>query len=262
MGAMPATHPIERIDSPMTLPYTVDSIDTIPEAHRGLYKEAGGKFTLDISGMDDPVGLKSALTKEREAVKLANRQAAQWTALGKTPDEIAALLALQATAESDKLAQAGEWDKLRKQQTDLHDAAIATMTQAGVAKDLTLSKHLIDSAAVSAIAANKGSSALLLPLIRGATKVVNENGVYAARVIDEAGTPRVNSKGEFLSINDLVSEMRQDVDLGRAFEPSGTTGSGASGGGGGSSLKSIASTDKASIGANLADIASGKIKVT
>ena len=246
----------------MPLPYTVDTLDTIPEAQRDLYKAAGEKFVLDVTGMDDPVGLKSALTKEREAVKLAHRQAAQWTALGKTPDEITALLASQATAETDKLAQAGEWDKLRKQQTDLHDATIATMTQAGVEKDRTLSKHLIDSAAVSAIAANKGSSALLLPLIRGATKVVNENGVYAARVIDATGTPRVNANGEFLSINDLVSEMRQDVDLGRAFEPSGTSGSGASGGGGGTTLKSIASTDKTAIGANLADIASGKIKVT
>ena len=246
----------------MPLPYTVDTLDTIPEAQRDLYKEANGKYVLDVTGMDDPVGLKSALTKEREAVKLANRQAAQWTALGKTPDEITALLASQATAETDKLAQAGEWDKLRKQQNDQHDATIATMTQAGVEKDRTLSKHLIDSAAVSAIAANKGSSALLLPLIRGATKVVNENGVYEARVIDAAGTPRVNAKGEFLSINDLVSEMRQDVDLGRAFEPSGTSGSGALGGGGGATLKSIASTDKTAIGANLADIASGKIKVT
>ena len=246
----------------MPLPYTVDTLDTIPEAQRDLYKAAGEKFVLDVTGMDDPVGLKSALTKEREAVKLANRQAAQWTALGKTPDEITALLASQATAETYKLAQAGEWDKLRKQQADLHDATIATMTQAGIEKDRTLSKHLIDSAAVSAIAANKGSSALLLPLIRGATKVVNENGVYAARVVDANGTPRVNEKGDFLSINDLVSEMRQDVDLGRAFEPSGTTGSGATGGGGGSTLKSIASNDKAAIGANLADIASGKIKVT
>jgi len=60
---------------------------------------------------------------------------------------------------------------------------------------------------------------------------VEDSGELVTRVVDQAGNPRVNGKGEYLSIKDLVSEMRESEVFGRAFEPSGTTGSGSQGGG-------------------------------
>lgn len=47
----------------------VDSVDSIPEAHRPLYEERDGKFHLAVEGLEDTSGLKSALQKERETAK-------------------------------------------------------------------------------------------------------------------------------------------------------------------------------------------------
>lgn len=217
----------------MALPFTVDAIDTVPEAQRGLYKEANGKFVLDVDGYEDPANLKSALQKERDAAKTAAKQVQAWSALGKTPEEIQALVEAQAQAERDKLVKGGEWDKLKQQMLDQHKGELSKKDEAIAAREKALSRHLVDAAAVTALAEAKGSAALLLPHIRAAVKVIEEDGEYVVRVLDKTGNPRVDGKGEFLSIKDLVSEMRQSDEYGRAFDATGTTGGGATGGGGG-----------------------------
>jgi hypothetical protein len=223
----------------MALPFTVDAIDAVPEAQRSLYKESNGKFVLDVDGYEDPTNLKSALQKEREAAKTAAKQVQQWAALGKSPEEIQALVEAQAQAERDKLVKGGEWEKLKAQMTDAHKAELSKKDEAIAAREKALSKHLVDAAAVTALAAAKGSAALLLPHIRAAVKVVEEDGEYVVRVIDKTGSPRVNGKGDFLTIEDLVGEMRQSEEYGRAFDASGTTGGGAQGSGGASGAKTI-----------------------
>jgi hypothetical protein len=57
------------------LPLSVDKLDSVPEAQRSLYVEHEGKFRLDVEGLEDNSGLKSALQKERDAVKEAKRVA-------------------------------------------------------------------------------------------------------------------------------------------------------------------------------------------
>ena len=102
-----------------------------------------------------------------------------------------------------------------------------------------LERRLIDADATAAIAAAKGVPALLLPHVRASVKVIEEDGDFKVQVVDAQGNPRVNGKGEFLSIADLVGEMRQSDVYGRAFEPTGTTGGGATGGSGGGGAKVI-----------------------
>lgn len=221
------------------IPMTVDSIDAVPEAQRGLYKEANGKFVLDVDGYEDPVGLKSALQAERQNAKTATQQAAAWKALGKTPEEIQALVDAQAAAEADKLGKSGEWDKLKTQMADQHRTELGKKDERIGALTKSLERRLIDADATAAIAAAKGVPLLLLPHVRASVKVIEENGDFKVQVVDAAGNPRVNGKGEFLSIADLVGEMRQSETFGRAFEASGTTGGGASGGGGGGGSKVI-----------------------
>lgn len=223
----------------MAIEFTVDSIDTIPEAQRGLYKQAGDKYVLDISGYEDPVGLKSALAKEREAAKTASRQAAQWQSLGKTPEEITALVEVQAQAERDKLTKGGEWDKLKAQMADQQKAELGKKDERITALTKSLERRLVDADATAAIAAAKGVPALLLPHVRAQVKVIEDSGEFRAQVVDAAGNPRVNGKGEFLSIADLVAEMRQDDVFGRAFEATGTAGSGATSGSSGGNSKTI-----------------------
>lgn len=223
----------------MSLPFIVDSIDTIPEAQRGLYKETNGKFTLDVEGYEDPTNLKSALQKEREAAKTASKQAQAWAALGKTPEEIQALVEAQAQAERDKLTKGGEWDKLKEQMTGQHKVELSKKDERIQSLTKSLERRLIDADATAAIADAKGVPALLLPHVRASVKVIEEDGDFKVRVVDASGNPRVNGKGEFLSISDLVGEMRQSEIFGRAFDATGTTGGGASGGGSGGGGKTM-----------------------
>lgn len=211
----------------MPLPFSVDAIDAVPEAQRGLYKESNGKFVLDVDGYEDPAGLKSALQKEREAAKNAAKQVQQWAGLGKTPEEISALVAAAEQAERDKLTKGGEWDKLKAQMQTAHQAELGKKDERINGLTKSLERRLVDADATAAIADAKGVPALLLPHVRMSTKVIEDGGEFVVRVVDAAGNPRVNGKGEFLSIADLVSEMRQSDVYGRAFEATGTSGSGA-----------------------------------
>lgn len=223
----------------MALKIEVESLDTVPETARSLYVEKDGKFRLDLDGYEDPAGLKSALQKEREAAKNASKQAAQWAALGKTPDEIAALVEAAKKADEEKALKGGEWEKVKGQMLEQHKGELGKKDLVIQSKDKALAKYLVDAAAVSALAEAKGSAALLLPHVRAKVKVVEDGDDYAVRVLDAAGNPRVNGKGEFLTIADLVSEMRQSDEYSRAFDASGTTGGGASQSSGAGSSKTM-----------------------
>ena len=194
----------------MALQFTVDKLDAIPEAQRVLYKQDGDKFRLDLDGYEDPTSLKSALDKERRAARDASRDVAAWKVLGKTPEEIQALVDAQAEAERDKLSKAGEWDKLRGQMTEQHQTELGKREEAAKTLRVQLERHLVDAAAATSIAAAEGSPELLLPHVKSKVKVIEENGEFVVRVVDAAGNPRVNAKGEFLSMKDLVDEMRQN----------------------------------------------------
>jgi hypothetical protein len=86
-----------------------------------------------------------------------------------------------------------------------------------------LEAELVDAKAVAAIAAAKGVPELLLPHVQRHVKVSDD---FTVQVVDAKGDPRVNGKGEPLSISDLVEEMKQTEIFGRAFEGSGQSGSG------------------------------------
>ena len=64
-------------------------------------------------------------------------------------------------------------------------------------------------------------------IFKAKVKVIEEGGDYAVRVVDPSGNPRVNAQGEFLSIADLVSEMRQSDTFAPCFKAPSTTGGGA-----------------------------------
>ncbi|HNU83924.1 MAG TPA: hypothetical protein PKO05_10875, partial [Thermoanaerobaculia bacterium] len=84
--------------------------------------------------------------------------------------------------------------------------------------------------AVRAIAAAKGDPDLLLPHVLASVEVVEEGDEFVARVLDpkERGKHRFDSKGEYMTISELVTaDLRERFP--RAFEGSGTGGSGATG---------------------------------
>lgn len=208
----------------------VDTLDAVPEPFRGLYvplpEEQGVGFTYHPEFSGHVNGLTTALEKERKTNKEYKTLVTAWKALGDSPEVIAAKLAeLQEAATKGKENQPN-WDKLKgdlevgytKKLTE-KDNEIKTMRS-------TVERHLVDNEATLALSEAKGSVALLLPHVKQYTRVIEENGVYVVRVVDKDGDPRGNHSGGYMTIKDLVAEMKSSEVFGRAFEASGNTGGG------------------------------------
>lgn len=143
------------------------------------------------------------------------------------PDEYKKLKTQAEKAEEERAMKAGEFENLKKQLIEAHtkekqalEAKLATLHK-------SLEENVLIATATQAIAAEKGVAALLMPHVRSRTKL-DENG--QAVVIDESGNVRVDAQGKPLPITALIAEMKSDVQtFGRAFEPSGASGSGSQG---------------------------------
>lgn len=201
----------------------VDSLEAVEEPLRALYEEKDGKFALKVDGIEDTSGLKSALAAERKRADAEARDKKRWASFGKTPEEIQELLDAQQRLEEDKANKAGEWDKLKAQMNDKHQTELARRDETIGTMRKRLESELIDSKAVTAIAAEKGVPDLLLPHVQRFVKVDDD---FNPVVVDAKGDPRVDAKGNPMTIHDLVKEMKASDVFGRAFEGSGHSGSG------------------------------------
>ena len=210
----------------LKLRISAEELAGLPEGIREFYEEKNGAFVLGVDGLEDTSGLRSALEKERKTARELEKLARQYQGLGKSPDEIAELIKAQEESEKNKLEQKGEWEKLKAQLLENHKKELTARDEAVQKMKGTLESYLVDAAATEAIAAAKGIPQLLLPHVKSAVKVIEEDGKYQVRVVGPDGSPRMNTKGEFLGIKDFVSEMRESEVFSRAFDGTGTTGSG------------------------------------
>jgi hypothetical protein len=211
-------------------PLTLDALDGVPTNFQALYaKGDDGKFSLnaDLAKKLDVSGLTTALDKERKANKANGENLKAWQKLGigETLEDAANKL-----KELNERATNGDgkanWEKMK---TDLEAGHIKALSEKDKTVDgmrKTLESHLVDKEAVTAITEHKGAAALLLPHVRSQVKVFEDNGSYTVRVVDKDGDPRGDGKGGFMGIKELVAEMKASQEFGRAFEASGTGGSG------------------------------------
>jgi hypothetical protein len=218
---------------------TVKDLNIVPEQFRGMYAAGTDGYVLS----EGFVGVGAAVDGLNKSLKASRRDADEFKKgkvdltpfaeigqlVGLEGDEAVNPVALRTAVETViKSSKDGavNWEKMKG---DLNKGFQAQLT----AKDgeiqgmnKTLVKHLITSQAVTAIAANKGAAELLLPIISGQTKVIKEGEDYVVRVVDAAGDPRGNAAGGFMSVEDLVKEMKASPVYGRAFESEGQSGSG------------------------------------
>lgn len=215
----------------------VDSLNVVPEPFRPFYEphpEDTSKFSLvgalasSAAAID---GINKALRNARKDAKNVP-DISPWLGLaGKfdgldgdvTPDVIGqAIDRLKETATRDK-AGATNWDKIRSDLEKAHATALANKDNELTGMQKSLNRFLIGRQAAETVAAAKGVPALLMPHIEARAKVVREaDGDFQVRIIDDAGDPRGNSSGGFMTMADLVAELKADPVFGRAFESDNT----------------------------------------
>lgn len=225
----------------MALKAFTKSLDDVAEAHRPLYTKAEGGFVVAIDAVDgfaleNVAGLKSALEKEREESRTRGDKLRDFD--GIDPKEAKRALArvkelgdLDPTKEAEKIA-AAKFDELKTQLVTSHTKELDAAKGESEKLAAYIGSLLIDSRATAAIAERKGEAKLILPHVKAQTRVRRDGDEFKVEVVDAQGRARVNGKGEPLSIDELIEEMRADAVFGRAFEGSGASGSGAGGSGG------------------------------
>lgn len=207
----------------------VQGLDSVPETFRSLYEEREGKYVLnDVLKRKvlDNTGLKTALENERKASSTYKKQAKALEELGKTPEEIKEILDRATQQELADAEKKGEWEKLRQQMVDKHTKQLDLVEGEKKALRQTLEKYLVEAEASRLLAEAKGNATVLLPHVKNQTRVVEKDGEYLVLVVDAKGDPRVDVNGNYLTIKDLVNEMRSSDVFGCAFQGTGATGSG------------------------------------
>lgn len=220
----------------MALKKMLDSLEGLDDGIRSFYTEKNGKFILDVDGgFEDVSGLKTALEREREnarkAERIASEYAKKFDGLELTPEEIADLVAKEKERQTKSALDKGEFEKLKNQLLEKHNKEISAKDGKISALQKAIEDQLVVSEAIRAVSKAKGVADLLLPHIQSKVKVEeSEDGKFSVRVMGKDG-PRYNDKGEFMTIEDLVNEMKGNEIFGRAFEGNGFSGSGSQGSG-------------------------------
>lgn len=258
----------------MALKALLDSVEGLDESIQKEYKkdEKSGKYILDVEAVDglaleNVSGLKTALQKERgERSKLAD----MLKKFEGIEDPDAAREALEKYEEVKNWAPDKKVEEMLDARTkDLvkkHQKEFEKKDNEAKALRQQLEQVLISEAAMKAITAAKGSPTLLLPHVKQAARLREADGKYLVEVIDETGTVKVDNNGNPMTIQQFVEDLKSSDDFARAFEPSGSSGSGS----GGSSSRQTAnpggkrtvkSSDQEAINANWEAIAKGEVVV-
>lgn len=220
----------------MALQLIVDSLDGIPDALKGEYAEKDGKFHLNVDGIEDTSGLKSALDKERKANREATAKIKKWEALGKSDEEIAELLAAHEEAERKKAEGEGDFDKIlgqhrskwEKEKADLE----AELTAARASERSAIIETSVLGALTKAEATAEGLD-LLPDRLSSRIKLETVDGKRVLKIMQADGeTPMAGAgKDGLATFDDLVKEA-----IGKwpsLFKGSGNSGSGKEPGKGG-----------------------------
>lgn len=208
------------------------------EIKKEYKKQDDGTFMLDVTPTDDFAlenvkGLKTALSSERSAREEAEKKIKAFDGLDadKAKDALKKIEEMANWKPEDKVKE--QIEAIKNQLTEKHQGELGKKEES--LKSLTgqLEKVMIEAAAIKAIAENKGSSALLLPHVKSATRMrQTDKGGFVVEVVGEDGNFRISpASGSTapMTISELVTEMKTQETFAPAFEGSGASGSGASG---------------------------------
>lgn len=212
---------------------TVDSLDMVPEQFRGVYSEgADKKFTINptFKGIATAIdGLNGALRNERKTTTTLKGQKDVTSVLKETfgletveevkakLDELNGIVAEKSKVDPAKIK--ADIEKAFATKEEGYKADKAKM-------QATLDKYLVNSAGLAALAGAKGNAKLLMPIIQSQAVVVPDGDEYVVRIKDPAGDYRGNGAGGFMTVEDLVKELKASSDYGVAFESDAPSGGG------------------------------------
>lgn len=217
--------------------------EEVPQALADEYKEftpEGAEapiYLLDVTetagfALENVAGLKSAFSREKEERRTAKAKLEKFGELD--PDTVTAKLTeleelkkLDPKSEAGKIA-ASQIEALKKEMGTLHKTEVTKIKANETKWKGRVEKLMVDDQIRAAIARQKGSVELLLPIMRGKVVVREVGDELEVVVNDEAGNPRIGdaSGTKLFSIDQLAEELKADKVYAPAFAGTNAGGSG------------------------------------
>lgn len=256
----------------MPLAAVVDKLDAVPDAQRGLYKQEGDKYVLDIDGVEAHpavLGLRRSrdevlreAKEAKEAVRAAKERLDAYG--GVDPAEIKRLQS--AVEEADRKSKSKDSDltqALAKLQADLdakYGKEIAAMKEreqaaTAAARDARFEQELMDAALSGGVVKEDVKAVVTLARSFGRVKL---NDAGRAIVVGPDGQEAPGS-----TLDDFFKGTFKK-EYPKFYEASGSSGSGAASGSSASApagSKRVKASDAMGLRANAEGIAKGEVEV-
>ena len=234
----------------MALALLLDSLDGVAEALKPMYVAHEGKFRLDVDGVEDVSGLKSALQKERDAAKLAQAELKKYA--GVDPDKYKGLLAhIENDAEAKLIAEgkiseviANRTTKQREESDRLVKEATEKVAAAEKRAMAFQGRVLDDAIRQAAGAAGLHKHAIDDALFRGRSLfTLDENG--KAIQVGSDGEPVLGKDGKTpFTPAEWLESMKEHAPHWYPVSNSGSSASGKAGVAGGKDLSHLPPTER------------------
>lgn len=189
---------------------------------QALYVERNGSYVLDS---DDAEELRTAFDRQKGELTEAKRKLDAMRDVD--PDEYLRLKEASEKAARDKELEAGNFDKLTKQQQEEHGKELKKRDEATRLLRTQLEDSLVDGELIRAISSYAGAKQT--PILLGAkrdVKLMEIGGKLRAVVVDEKGEPRLKAGAktadDYMLPADRIAEMRNDKEWAGNF-PASTT---------------------------------------
>lgn len=208
----------------------IDSLDKVDESLRKFYKEQDGKFVLDVED-EDVTALKNALQAERNANKEYKKKVPELESKLASLEEDLEKARAKGADQKDKDAIKAEIDRVTAQLTEKYTKEIDTFKSQNESLKTTVNRTILENEAIAALTAAKGKTKVLLPHVQRNLKVVEEDGKFVVRVINDKGEELISKKSgstEPMSVHEYVESLRNDEEFGLLFEGTNNSGSGSS----------------------------------
>lgn len=169
--------------------------------------------------------IKKQLKSANQEAKQRREELERYKGYGLEPDEIEELISLRESQDQNPQEQdenrvdRKELDKQRKSLEQKYQQQISQYESEKSEMQKRLETTLIESAARDAIRSEKGVPELLLDQVTKTSRIVqNDRGGYDVRIVDENGELEFNDRGEYMTINDHIKQLKNHEVFGRAFE--------------------------------------------